>query len=126
MESTENMQDMLAEVLAWLPGMLKCGPQFWKGLMIDNEYPHAEVLWRPFTGRPSPDGLGFDHRVSLRKLLPLPASAQPLKHSHPWPSAVKILRGSWSKAHSLVTEIADGWLKDKYPEWRDPSAYWDE
>jgi hypothetical protein len=70
-----------------LPGLLARADQ-WQSLFVDYEPPFVERLWAPV----SVDGAAY--RVFLHRIHP----ADPercLFHPHPWPSAIKILSGSY-------------------------------
>jgi len=58
-------------------------PDGWNSLDVDYEPPRVERLWRPFQG---------DYRLYLHRIYPCEKA---LFHPHPWPSAVKIMTGSY-------------------------------
>lgn len=61
-------------------------PEGWNTLDVDYEPPRVERLWRDL------DGAYRDHRLYLHKIHPCETA---LYHPHPWPSAIKILHGSY-------------------------------
>ena len=54
----------------------------WTGLHIDYETPHVDRAWRPWRGG----------RLNLHAIAPC---ANALYHPHPWPSAMRVLRGRY-------------------------------
>src|SRR5918993_824089 len=80
------MLDVLARLEAELPAML-ADEASWQTLDIDYHPPRVERLWRPWD----------DYRVSLHRIHPCgPSDA--LFHPHPWPSAMRILEGTYEMA----------------------------
>ena len=80
------MLDKLIEVEGLLPELLKNEGQ-WNGLFIDYHPPWVERLWLPWD----------DYRISLHHIYPCPKE-RALFHPHPWPSAMRIVRGSYEMA----------------------------
>ena len=58
----------------------------WQTLDVDYEPPRVERLWRNL------GGIYQDHRLYLHRIHPCEKA---LFHPHPWPSAVKILSGTY-------------------------------
>ena len=56
----------------------------WKSLYIDYEKPYVARLWIPWK----------ENRIYLHKIYPC-APEEALFHPHPWPSAMKIVRGMY-------------------------------
>lgn len=77
------MIDQLKEIedQIW-SGKLSLDPKEWNSLDVDYDPPRVERLWRQ---------LG-DTRVYIHMIHPC---TEALYHPHPWPSAIKILRGSY-------------------------------
>lgn len=69
----------------------------WSSLSITYELPHVDRLWAtlaPAVGRPA-------LRVLLHRIHPCePGKA--LWHSHPWPSAVKLIAGTYEHASGFM------------------------
>jgi hypothetical protein len=80
------MLDALARVEAELPTLL-ADAAGWNSLDIDYHPPRVERLWRPWGA----------YRISLHCIHPCTADAA-LFHPHPWPSAMRILDGSYEMA----------------------------
>src|SRR5690349_2249699 len=60
----------------------------WKTLFINYHPPFVERLWRPF---------GEEYRLFLHCIHPC-TEEQALFHPHPWPSAMRVLEGTyWMK-----------------------------
>lgn len=76
------MLEQLKEVEAQMPELLQNAE--WNSLYIDYEKPHVERLWIQ---------LG-ENRLYLHRILPC-EEPQALFHPHPWPSAIKLLKGSY-------------------------------
>jgi len=66
-----------------LPGLLQ-DSSIWSTLLIDYEFPVVERLWLQHEG----------FRIYLHRISPCKGRA--LLHPHPWPSAVKIIRGAYT------------------------------
>jgi hypothetical protein len=79
------MLDILARVEAALPGLLAKAD--WQSLDINYHPPFVERLWRPWES----------YRISLHRIHPCPPS-DALFHPHPWPSAMRILDGTYEMA----------------------------
>lgn len=80
------MLDVLARLEAELPALLADDPA-WQSLDIDYHPPRVERLWRSWG----------NYRVSLHRIHPCgPTDA--LFHPHPWPSAMRILEGTYEMA----------------------------
>ena len=88
--------DMLKELMRArreLPELLKLNLSEWNTKHVTYEYPHVQRLWRPFG-----DGM----RVHLHIIESISPGLReknnnifPLYHTHPWPSAVMLLKGSY-------------------------------
>lgn len=65
-----------------LPGLLADPTTPWQSLDVTYEDPHVERVWIQ---------LG-EYRVLLHRIHPC---EKPLRHPHPWPSAVRILSGEY-------------------------------
>lgn len=59
-------------------------PQLWQSLFINYEKPFVERLWCPWK----------EYRLNLHRLLPCEAE-ECFVHPHPWPSAMKIVKGNY-------------------------------
>lgn len=79
------MLEILARVEAELPRLLV--ETTWNSLDITYHPPHVERLWIPWR----------DYRVSLHRIHPCEPS-DALFHPHPWPSAMRILDGTYEMA----------------------------
>jgi hypothetical protein len=79
------MLDVLARLEAELPALLVEGR--WNSLDINYHPPFVERLWMQWG----------DYRVSLHRIHPC-TPAEALFHPHPWPSAVRILDGTYEMA----------------------------
>ncbi len=77
-----SMLTILDSVEAALPGLLT-DMDGWQTLDVDYEPPRVERLWRPID-----DSI----RVYLHRIHPCETA---LFHPHPWPSAVRVLSGSY-------------------------------
>ncbi len=86
------MLDILARVEIDLPALL-VDTDSWNTLDINYHTPFVERLWRPY---------GPHHRVALHRIHPCAASYA-LFHRHPWPSAMRVLEGTYEMA------IGYGW-----------------
>jgi len=77
------MLDVLAQLETELPTLLfdEVG---WQSLDIDYHPPRVERLWRPWGAR----------RVYLHRIHPC-APEDALFHPHPWPSAMRVLDGTY-------------------------------
>lgn len=83
-----EMLEMLARAERALPGVdigLLDDPDGWNTLDVNYEPPRVERLWREFE----------NGRLYLHRIYPCEKA---LFHPHPWPSAVKILSGSYEMA----------------------------
>ncbi|MDO8599506.1 MAG: hypothetical protein Q7S02_05335 [bacterium] len=80
----KNMLAVLADVERALPQLLN-NEAPWQSLDVDYEPPRVERLWRDVAG----------YRVYLHRIHPVPEGTQPLFHPHPWPSAIRILEGTY-------------------------------
>lgn len=72
----------------------------WSSLAITYEQPHVDRLWAelpPIVGRPP-------LRVLLHCIYPCEPD-KALWHSHPWPSAVKLLDGTYEHASGFVDRL---------------------
>jgi len=65
-----------------LPALLRDSGTPWQSLNVTYEDPHVERVWVQ---------LG-EYRILLHRIHPCD---RPLKHPHPWPSAVRILSGQY-------------------------------
>ncbi|MEO8581684.1 MAG: hypothetical protein ABI425_03835 [Patescibacteria group bacterium] len=77
------MLTILSETEKLLPSLLM-KPDVWTGLYVDYHHPYVERLWTQ---------LG-ENRISLHKIYPCKVG-EALFHPHPWPQAVKILKGEY-------------------------------
>lgn len=85
--SQKSMLEALRRIESRLPELLAEEAQ-WSSVRVDYHPPVVERLWRSV----EIDGERF--RVYLHRILPCdPSSA--LYHPHPWPSAMRILSGSY-------------------------------
>jgi hypothetical protein len=82
------MLDILFAVEADLPALV-ADRGGWTGLHVDYHPPRVDRAWRPWH-----DGT---HRIYLHRIHPCPPGAA-LFHPHPWPSAMRILSGSYEMA----------------------------
>jgi hypothetical protein len=80
------MLDVLARLETELPTLLD-DPTRWNSLDINYHAPFVERLWLTWG----------DYRVSLHRILPCEPS-DALFHPHPWPSAMRILDGTYEMA----------------------------
>jgi hypothetical protein len=80
------MLDMLHRVETQLPAMLQEEAE-WNSLYIDYHPPIVERLWRQW----------FDFRIYLHRIHPCEAG-EALFHPHPWPSAMRVLDGTYEMA----------------------------
>jgi hypothetical protein len=81
------MLDVLARLEAELPALL-ADEASWNSLDIDYHPPRVERLWRNW---------GDGYRVSLHRIHPC-AIEEVLFHPHPWPSAMRVLEGTYEMA----------------------------
>lgn len=79
------MLDVLARLEAELPSLLV--DRTWNSLDINYHPPFVERLWIPWNA----------YRVSLHRIHPCEPS-EALFHPHPWPSAMRILEGTYEMA----------------------------
>lgn len=77
------MDHLDAAIGAFVLGLLDDSP--WRSLYIDYEPPTVERLYTD---------LGDGHRLLLHRIFPCERE-QALYHGHPWPSAVRVLPGTW-------------------------------
>lgn len=92
------MLKLLNQYIRLLPNLLESASN-WNSLYIDYETPHVYRLWRQ---------MDEDHRLMLHKIMPC---EKPYVHTHPWPSAIKILEGAYEMglgAHGCGTWTCDG------------------
>ncbi len=80
---TRNMLEMLHAVEAELPMLLR-RDSAWHSLFVDYHKPYVERLWRPWQ----------EGRIYLHRILPC-TMEESLFHPHPWPSAMRVLEGSY-------------------------------
>jgi len=78
------MWEILASAEAALPALLN-DPAGWRSLDINYHPPRVERLFRPW---------GEGGRLSLHRVHPCPLDSA-LFHPHPWPSAMRIVSGSY-------------------------------
>ncbi len=62
--------------------------EIWTSMFVDYEEPFVERLWTPFQYE------GQVYRILLHRLH-VTTLSQALFHPHPWPSAMRILRGAY-------------------------------
>lgn len=80
------MLDVLARIEAELPSLL-LDEAGWNSLDINYHPPRVERLWRSWN----------EYRISLHRIHPCePKDA--LFHPHPWPSAMRVLAGTYEMA----------------------------
>ncbi|MFT5679577.1 MAG: hypothetical protein ACI8RZ_000481 [Myxococcota bacterium] len=79
------MLELLADVESELPALLADGG--WRSLDIDYHPPRVERLYRPWR----------DLRLNLHRIWPCEVN-DALFHPHPWPSAMKVLSGTYRMA----------------------------
>jgi hypothetical protein len=77
------MLDQLTLAEQQLPYLLT-KPELWQSLFVNYEKPHVERVWCPWG----------DYRINLHRILPCQAE-ETFFHPHPWPSAMKILGGTY-------------------------------
>src|SRR5262245_5320802 len=77
-----NLLDTLRRFEQKLPDLL-ADPAGWETVDVDYEPPRVERLWRQL----EPDVRAFLHRIH--------PCERALFHPHPWPSAVKIVSGTY-------------------------------
>lgn len=83
------MLQVLAQVEKNLRPMLQEGVDAWESLLIDYHHPYVDRLWRQVG----------PYRVFLHRIHPIPGGDHPpLFHPHSWPSAMRIVRGSYRMA----------------------------
>lgn len=70
-----------------LPALLQT-PAVWQSVFVDYEPPFVERLWTPV------EVAGKPYRVFLHRIFPTDLD-KCLFHPHPWPSAIKILSGTY-------------------------------
>lgn len=87
------MLHVLRDYLPLIPQLLAI-PHIWKGLDIDYEQPRVERLWTQIN----------EDRILLHKIYPCKA---PFFHPHPWPSAVKILTGTYTMQVGYSTTLEE-------------------
>lgn len=87
-----DMLGRLHEVEERLSSLLDAGPSAWESLDIDYEPPRVERLWLQ---------LG-DLRVNLHRIHPCETA---LYHPHPWPSAIRILSGTYEMGIGYLTPV---------------------
>src|SRR4051812_30799875 len=80
------MLDILARAETELPALLQ-HPARWNSLDINYHPPFVERLWTTWS----------DYRISLHRIQPCEPS-DALFHPHPWPSAMRILDGTYEMA----------------------------
>lgn len=78
-----SMIDVLLEVEQELPRLL-AEKEGWQSLLVDDEQPMVERVWRPWR----------IWRVHLHRIHTC-AAGEALFHPHPWPSAMRVLSGSY-------------------------------
>jgi len=81
------MLEILERAERELPALLADDAR-WQSLDIDYHEPYVERLWT---------GWGGDYRISLHRIHPCEPSGA-LFHPHPWPSAMRILDGTYEMA----------------------------
>lgn len=80
------MLDVLSAVEKELPELLRHRAD-WRSLYIDYHPPVVKRLWRQWN----------DYRIYLHRIYPC-TREEALFHPHPWPSAMKLLSGSYEMA----------------------------
>lgn len=79
--AAEVFMELLSGLESNLPALLD-QPERWSSLDVNYEPPRVERLWMDLDG----------HRVYLHRIHPCEKA---LYHPHPWPSAIKIVSGSY-------------------------------
>lgn len=87
------MLNVLYQVEKELPELLEL--KDWESLDVDYEQPRVERVWRPWN----------EYRVMLHRIHQCNEGAQPLLHPHPWPSAMRIVRGQYEMV------VGSGWIR---------------
>lgn len=82
------MLEVLSRVEETLHHLLKHRDR-WKNLYVNYHPPFVERLWLPFE-----DG---EYRIYLHRIHPC-GPGQALFHPHPWPSAMRVLKGEYEMA----------------------------
>lgn len=80
------MLDALHDAERTLPELLR-NPDLWKSVFVDYHPPFVERLWCEWGG----------NRLYLHRIHPC-AEHEALFHPHPWPSAMRILSGTYEMA----------------------------
>ena len=80
------MLDLLHKAELALPALLHDATK-WKSVFVDYHHPFVERLWCEW----------FESRIYLHRIHPCGAG-EALFHPHPWPSAMKVLGGSYEMA----------------------------
>ncbi len=78
-----NMLEHLFQIEQQLPRLIR-EREHWHSVFVDYHTPFVERLWR----------LVGDYRLYLHRIHPCPSGAA-LFHPHPWPSAMRIVSGTY-------------------------------
>lgn len=102
--------DILHQAMQELPGMMEDSSR-WQSKLVDYHPPKVERIYTTEHFRTR-----IAYRVSLHRIYGCPTPA--LMHVHPWPSAVRIIRGSYimesgkvnccEYRRSLITRMVEG------------------
>ncbi|MDB5258936.1 MAG: hypothetical protein JWO73_144 [Candidatus Taylorbacteria bacterium] len=80
------MLEVLFQIEKRLPELM-ADRQAWQSVFVDYHAPFVERLWRQVG----------EHRIFLHRIHPCERS-EALFHPHPWPSAMRIVRGTYEMA----------------------------
>jgi len=85
-QKSSSMLDILHRVERQLPEMLRDESE-WNSVYVNYHPPIVERLWRQW----------LDFRIYLHRIYPC-KSEEALFHPHPWPSAMRVVRGKYEMA----------------------------
>lgn len=88
------MLDVLHNAERALPALLR-NDDVWKSAFVDYHPPFVERVWCEW----------LENRIYLHRILPC-GPGEALFHPHPWPSAMKVLQGSYEMAVSYGTGVS--------------------
>ena len=87
-QENQSMLDVLHQVESQLQRLLKSSEEkHWNSLFVDYHPPFVERLWTQSS----------DCRIYLHRIHPC-EPGEALFHTHPWPSAMRVLEGSYELA----------------------------
>ncbi|OGH92574.1 MAG: hypothetical protein A2534_00680 [Candidatus Magasanikbacteria bacterium RIFOXYD2_FULL_39_9] len=89
------MLNLLHQAELVLPALLRDEAR-WKNVFIDYHHPFVERLWCEWQG----------NRIYLHRIHPCEPE-EALFHTHPWPSAMKVLDGSYEMGIGYGSETSD-------------------